>query len=266
MTSKEEQEEIDLILDAAWDELDDDDGEEEPSQFLKELSTTEPDAANDDAVDTGTTTVTTEKSSPSKSQEPKQNNKKARPVMGPPRPPVADEKGAEKMITDMMQEMLRMEHQSGDAPDEFLGQLMQGLQSQLASEPPSLDGTPIKQQRDARPEKLKEKGSSLSIEGGVDEAISSLLEGMASEKLNDDGVGNEPSITGEADMFESLMQGLGGDGGNLNADAMLDGMMEQLMSRDLMYEPIKQFATSFPPWLEERRDTMSEEDYSKYVF
>jgi peroxin-19 len=42
--------------------------------------------------------------------------------------------------------------------------------------------------------------------------------------------------------------------------------MEQLMSRDLMYEPIKQFATSFPPWLEERRDTMSEEDYSKYVF
>jgi peroxin-19 len=238
MTSKEEQEEIDLILDAALDELDDDDGEEEPSQFLKELSTTEPDAANDDAVDTGTTTVTTEKSSPSKSQEPKQNNKKARPVMGPPRPPVADEKGAEKMITDMMQEMLRMEHQSGDAPDEFLGQLMQGLQSQLASEPPSLDGTPIKQQRDARPEKLKEKGSSLSIEGGVDEAISSLLEGMASEKLNDD----------------------------LNADAMIDGMMEQLMSRDLMYEPIKQFATSFPPWLEERRDTMSEEDYSKYVF
>jgi peroxin-19 len=261
MTSKEEQEEIDFALDAALDELDDDE-EEQPKHAKNELPTTEELSTNDnDAADS---TAASTKSLSSKSQE--GNNSQARPMMGPPRPPAADEKDEEKMMSDMMQQMLRLDQQGGDAPDEFLGQLMQDMQSQLGSEPPSLDRTPRKEKSDARAGKSKDKGSTPSNEGGVDQAISSLLEGMAKEKLNDEGVGNEPSMTGEADMLESLMQGLGGDGGDYNADAMIDGMMEQLMSKDLMYEPIKQFATSFPPWLEERRDNMPKEEYSKYVF
>jgi peroxin-19 len=266
MTSKEEQEEIDLALDAALDELDDDDEEEPPKLAKNELSTTEISANDDDDDDddAADSTAASTKSLSSKSQE--GNNSKARPVMGPPRPPVANEKDGDKMISNMMQQMLRLDQQGGDAPDEFLGQLMQDMQSQLGSEPPSLESSPRKDKNDARAGKLKEKVSTSSNEGGVDQAISSLLEGMSKDKVNDEGVGNEPSVTGEADMLESLMQGLGGDGGDYNADAMIDGMMEQLMSKDLMYEPIKQFATSFPPWLEERRDTMSKEDYSKYVF
>jgi peroxin-19 len=262
MTSKEEQEEIDFALDAALDELDDDDEEEPLKRAKNELFTTAELSVIDN--DTADSTAASTKSLPSKTQE--ENNSKARPMMGPPRPPVADEKYEEQMMSSMMQQMLRLDQQGGDAPDEFLGQLMQDMQSQLGSDPPSLESAPRKEKSDARVGKSKEKGSTSSNEGGVDQAISSLLEGMSKEKLNDEGVGNEPSMTGEADMLESLVKGLGGDGGDYNADAMIDGMMEQLMSKDLMYEPIKQFATSFPPWLEERKDTMPKEDYSKYVF
>jgi peroxin-19 len=184
--------------------------------------------------------------------------------MGPPRPPVADDKAEDEMISNMMQQMLQLDQQGGDAPDELLGQLMHDMQSQLGPEPPSLESSPRSKKSDVKAGKVKQKGSTSSNEGGVDQAISSLMEGMSKEKLNE-GVGDEPSVTGEADMLEKLMQGFGGDGdgGDYNADAMIDGMMEQLMSKDLMYEPIKQFATSFPPWLEERRDTMSKEEYSK---
>jgi peroxin-19 len=265
MTSKEEQEEIDRALDAALDDLDDDDDdEEEPPKFAKnELSTTtEPSVIHDDD-DAADSTAASAKSASSKSQE--ENKTKPRPMMGPPRPPVADAKSEDKMISNMMQQMLQLDQQGGDAPDELFGQLMQDMQSQLGSEPSILESTPKKENSDTKAGKSKEKGSTSSNEGGVDQAISSLLEGMSKEKLNDEGVGNEPSVTGEADMLEKLMQGFGGDGdgGDYNADAMIDGMMEQLMSKDLMYEPIKQFATSFPPWLEERRDTMSKEDYAK---
>lgn len=263
MTSKEEQEEIDLALDAALDELDDDDAEEPPKFAKNELSTPEPSAAiNDDDADAANSIAVSTKSLSSKLQV--EDKSKPRPMMGPPRPPVADEKDEDKMMSNMMQQMLRLDQQGGDAPDEFFGQLMQDMQSQLGSEPPSLDSTPRKEKSAARAGKSKEKRSTSSNEGGVDQAISSLLEGMSKDELNDEGVGNDPSVTGEADMLESLMQGFGGGGGD--ADAMIDGMMEQLMSKDLMYEPIKQFATSFPPWLEERRDTMSKDDFSKYVF
>jgi peroxin-19 len=266
MTSKEEQEEIDLALDAALDELDDDDDEEQPLKFAKnELSTTKPSVNNDDDNAADSTAAST-KSLSNKSQE--EIKSKPRPMMGPPRPPEVDEKAEDEMISNMMQKMLQLDQQGGDAPDEVLGQLMQDMQPQLGLKPSSLESTSRIKKSDAKAGKLKQKGSTSSNEGGVDQAISSLMEGMSKEKLNDKGVGNEPSVPGEADMLEKLMQGFSGDGdsGDYNADAMIDGMMEQLMSKDLMYEPIKQFATSFPPWLEERRDTMSKEDYSKYVY
>jgi peroxin-19 len=49
------------------------------------------------------------------------------------------------------------------------------------------------------------------------------------------------------------------------SDALLDGMMEQLLSKDLMYEPMKQVAQKFPDWLKERRKSLSEDEYTKYV-
>ena len=52
---------------------------------------------------------------------------------------------------------------------------------------------------------------------------------------------------------------------NFNPDDIVDGMMEQLLSKDLMYEPMKQVADRYPAWLEANQDTLSEEDLAKYV-
>jgi hypothetical protein len=86
----------------------------------------------------------------------------------------------------------------------------------------------------------------------LDAAISQLLQGMAKQVSMDDGSGGPMDDSGgadgvprEADLLNMLMKGLrgiesGGDGdddGNIppdedfNADAMIDGMMEQLLSK-----------------------------------
>jgi len=268
MTNKTEQEEIYLVLDAALNELDDDDeeGDESSPNASKDATTATKLHANNDDASSGTA----ETCSPTKTQPP-QSKKDAPIVIGPPRPPAPSEGDSEKMIGDMMQEMLRMQQTgSGDAQeDEFLGQLMQDLQSQLGSDLSGLaTNAASPQQKSKSPAKKskskpKELVSSPSEGSGVDGAISSLLEGMAKEKLSDDAInGSDPSMMGETDILENLMKGLGGNGG-LNPDAAIDGIMEQLMSKDLMYEPIKQFATSFPPWLEERKEEMSKEEYSR---
>lgn len=262
MTNKEEQEEIDLALDAALDELDDEEVNESPPSVEDVASISAKPAADSTAENPSPSTADAKKAAPV--------------VMGPPRPPVVEDGDPEKMISDMMEQMLGMQQQGGDASDDFIGQLMQGMQSQISSEIENLDAatpppstppkqsTPVQVQAPAPVAPASTKGPVKSSEGGVDEAISSLLEGMASEKLSDDGIGGSPSMPGETDLLESLMQGLGGgDTEGMNADTVIDGMMEQLMAKDLMYEPIKQFATNFPPWLEERKATMSEEEYAR---
>jgi Pex19 protein family len=51
---------------------------------------------------------------------------------------------------------------------------------------------------------------------------------------------------------------------DLAADTILDGMMEQLLSKDIMYEPMIQVATKFPLWLQEHRSTLSTTEYERY--
>lgn len=115
----------------------------------------------------------------------------------------------------------------------------------------------------------------------VDQAIANLLEDMAKKSNEDDidDAGENDDIGDdddeEAAMLRQLMQGLGGLGGGggggddengdflNNADAMIDGMMEQLMSKDLMYEPMKQVTVKFPQWLAERKTVLSADEYEK---
>ena len=45
---------------------------------------------------------------------------------------------------------------------------------------------------------------------------------------------------------------------------IMDGMMRQLLSRDVMYDPMKQITAKFPEWLAEHEDSLPAEDYERY--
>jgi peroxin-19 len=51
--------------------------------------------------------------------------------------------------------------------------------------------------------------------------------------------------------------------GGLNPDAIVDGMMEQLLSKDLMYEPMKHVADEFPAWLDGKKDSLPKAELAK---
>ncbi|KAG0267503.1 Peroxisome chaperone and import receptor [Mortierella polycephala] len=67
----------------------------------------------------------------------------------------------------------------------------------------------------------------------------------------------------EALMAEMMkqMEGMseGGDFQNV-----LDGMMEQLMSKDILYEPMLDLKNKYPQWLEENKDKISSAEYIRY--
>ncbi|KAF8982835.1 Peroxisome chaperone and import receptor [Entomortierella lignicola] len=67
----------------------------------------------------------------------------------------------------------------------------------------------------------------------------------------------------EALMAEMMrqMEGMaeGGDFQNV-----LEGMMEQLMSKDILYEPMLDLKQKYPQWLIDNKEKLSAEDYARY--
>ena len=45
---------------------------------------------------------------------------------------------------------------------------------------------------------------------------------------------------------------------------VIDGMMRQLMSKDVMYQPVKQICDKFPEWLADNEPKLSTDDYERY--
>jgi len=121
----------------------------------------------------------------------------------------------------------------------------------------------------------------------VDQTIASLVEGMTEQaKLDDPNKSNiaaaaasatTANMSEEDRFFKTMMSqlGVGGEeeeeGGGLfgdcedgvNADALIEGMMEQLLAKDLMYEPVKKVTEQFPDWLRERKGKIPEEEYEQ---
>lgn len=115
------------------------------------------------------------------------------------------------------------------------------------------------------------KGTSSSTEADVDRAVQRLLSDMAKAGTDDDDAipdldalmnGGNMEAMGE-DMMESMMKELSAFGASGDADDVVDGMMRQLLSKELMYEPMKQVCDRFPAWLAASKAHLSEEEYQK---
>ena len=50
-------------------------------------------------------------------------------------------------------------------------------------------------------------------------------------------------------MMEEMMAQFQALGDREDYNEVIDGVMRQLLSRDLMYDPVKQICTKFPEWL-----------------
>ena len=98
----------------------------------------------------------------------------------------------------------------------------------------------------------------------VEATISRLVSQLSEPSGPDD---DQPEEThgdkSEEELIKDLLNQFGGMGDlgdmdDLNADAMIDGMMEAMVSKELMYQPMKQIADSFPMWLENAELSSSE--------
>lgn len=47
-------------------------------------------------------------------------------------------------------------------------------------------------------------------------------------------------------------------------ESIMDTVMQQLLSKDILHEPMKEIGERYPKWLEEHKDGLSKEEYGRY--
>lgn len=65
------------------------------------------------------------------------------------------------------------------------------------------------------------------------------------------------------EIIEKMMKEFEEMGQKDDFSSVVDGMMRQLLSKDIMYVPMKSICERFPEWLAGRTDTLTREEYEK---
>lgn len=48
-------------------------------------------------------------------------------------------------------------------------------------------------------------------------------------------------------------------------ESIVETMMQQLLSKEILHEPMKEIAQKYPKWLEEHKESLSKDDYRRYT-
>lgn len=93
----------------------------------------------------------------------------------------------------------------------------------------------------------------------------SIKKAMEKLKESDTNLQAE-SLSASSDPFEALLAQLGEGGENEEElEGIIEGMMKQLMSRSILYEPLKELSDKFPSYLEDHASTIKPEDKTRYL-
>ena len=108
-------------------------------------------------------------------------------------------------------------------------------------------------------------------EPNVDESINRLLDGInqaASPSNNPmqmpDNIDPSQFEKLSEEMMSNMMNEFEKMGNKNDSNDVVDGVMKQLLAKELMYEPMKEVCTRFPKYLAENKATLSNEEYNKY--
>ncbi|AQK73269.1 peroxisomal biogenesis factor 19 [Zea mays] len=75
--------------------------------------------------------------------------------------------------------------------------------------------------------------------------------------------GSVPSLDDDA-MMEEFVKQFQEFAGAQDMDSIVETMMQQLLSKEILHEPMKDIVEKYPKWLEDNKDKISKEEYGRY--
>eukprot|EP00092_Neocalanus_flemingeri_P001902 GFUD01002030.1.p1 GENE.GFUD01002030.1~~GFUD01002030.1.p1 ORF type:complete len:264 (-),score=125.36 GFUD01002030.1:404-1195(-) len=118
---------------------------------------------------------------------------------------------------------------------------------------------------DVSPAGLKEELDKLArLAGGQDSVEDRLSQTVSQMSKNSEGLTGQPTEEELQAMFSNMGMGGATQPGFDNLIPMMEGMMQSLLSKELLYPAMKDIADKFPDWLADNRSKISEEQYDKH--
>lgn len=116
--------------------------------------------------------------------------------------------------------------------------------------------------------KSKKKGKQKAVKDShVSEALEKLtqqtrevvrgLELTTAAATAQDDLGKEEMMEDFVKQFEDLA-------GSQDMESIVETMMQQLLSKEILHEPMKEIGERYPKWLEEHKAGLSNEEYDRY--
>lgn len=82
----------------------------------------------------------------------------------------------------------------------------------------------------------------------------------------DEQLKNDPISANPEDMLAQLLSGMGsGESGDVDMSKLLTDMLEQLLSKEVLYDPIKDLNTKFPEYLKEKKGVLPDDEHHTYT-
>ncbi|TFK47301.1 Pex19 protein [Heliocybe sulcata] len=111
----------------------------------------------------------------------------------------------------------------------------------------------------------KEKAMEQEVEDSFQKSIRQAMEKLESSESamqSEAGAGGDESLDA---LLKQLSGALGeGEGEDGDMQGLLESMMSQLMSKEVLYEPLKELNDKFPSYLSDNASSLSPDDKSRY--
>ncbi|KAJ1830354.1 Peroxisome chaperone and import receptor [Coemansia sp. RSA 2711] len=182
----------------------------------------------------------------------------------PAREPTADDKGFEdefvRQLTQGMEDMFKNSSSTGDEAemrtmlDQLLGQMGSLSAADTGTSPAPPPAATSSAEKPAAATEPTEPGT---FEDKIKATMSKLKESAdrADAESSDTGMG----------MLEELMQQLEQAGDDDNGmGSLVDDVIGQLMSKEVLQQPLRELDAAYPKYLETHKQTLSSEDYGRY--
>ncbi|KAG8898139.1 Peroxisome chaperone and import receptor [Tulasnella sp. 403] len=176
-------------------------------------------------------------------------------VEGPPPDPAK-----EKEMREAFEKMLIADLEGGPNPFEGLSDPFKGNPSPAPSAPPR----PGTSNARANPTASSASGSSSKVDDAFQRTIKEAMDRL---KTSEDTL--KADAANAANPLAQLLSGLGdvgdiGDDDGEDMQGLLESMMAQLMSKELLYEPLKELDEKFPEYFTQHGSKLNPEELEKY--
>lgn len=97
--------------------------------------------------------------------------------------------------------------------------------------------------------------------GGDDPMFMNLLNTFAKDLLNGDPSAQEGALDNLMNQFSDFMKDTEN---NEEMKSALESVVQEIIKKDTLYEPMKNLKEEYPKWLEENWDKISQEELERY--